>query len=372
MALEITSIAPGYARAGDSLTIAGTDFSESPSETEIYFRLSGESWQQVDPSRVTYVSSTELTIAIDSENTDGWEEGWQDIGVCAYEGGSPTSYIEAVVHFFEEDHMATITDVKPRFGEAADSATIVGAGFVDAPSLSLVFVRPHGETTWTAVSASRIAYVSATELTLTLHATEFDEGGLWDVGVADAGDEAPDESLACALYFYTAGADNPDSVVVGPIDQVYIDGRYCGDLAEEVAWSVRQDMTKIFTQHSRAPVKAYPGEEEHEITLPLAEASMENLADLFGTELQDLGDGRRRVTFGGQQTIVDRDLLLIAPGVEGKQCALGFYRCNIALSGSITFGKDGLAAVPLQVTALEDTSRAYGDRIGYFEEFTTA
>ncbi|MBN1319960.1 MAG: hypothetical protein JXA87_03875 [Thermoleophilia bacterium] len=265
----------------------------------------------------------------------------------------------------------TITNAKPVSGVAADEITITGTGFVETPE-SLVFVRKHGETAWTQVDATRVAYVSATELTLTLHATEFDEGGWWDVGVADDGDSAPDDYAASAVYFYTAGTDSADNVVAGAVEAVYIDGRYVGDLADEVGWSVREEITKIYTQHSRAPVKTIPGEEEHELTIPLAEASMENLADLFGVSVSDLGDGRRRVTFGGKQTITDRDLLLVAPGVSGKKTAIGFYRANLSMSGSITFGKDGMASIPLQVTVLEDTSRDYGDRIGFFEEYSTS
>ncbi len=266
----------------------------------------------------------------------------------------------------------TITSVKPGFGKAADAITIIGTGFQTDASESVILCRKHGDTAWKVVDPSRVAYVSGTELTLTLHATEFDDGGLWDIGVADVSETTPDDYLESALSFYVAGADDPDAVVVGPIEEVYIDGQYMGDLADEVSWEIREEIVKIFTQHSRAPVKTYPGEEEHELTIPLAEVSMDNLAALFGSTVEDLGSGRSRVTFGGKETITDRHVMLLAPGVEGKKTAIVFYRCNIGLSGSITFGKDTNAQIPLRVTVLEDTSREYGDRLGFFEEYTAS
>jgi hypothetical protein len=266
----------------------------------------------------------------------------------------------------------TISNVKAVAGKAGDTITVTGTGFLDGASESVILCRKHGDTAWTVIDPSRITYVAATSMTFVLNAAEFDEGGLWDIGVGDVSETTPDDYLESALYFYTAGTDNPDAVVVGPIQGVYLDGRYMGDLLEEVAWSVNQEVIKIFTQHSRAPVKTYPGTEEHEITIPLAEFSLENLADLFNSTVTDLSGGRRRVTFGGSETLVDRDLLLIGPGVEGKANIIGFYRCNVGLSGSITFGKDSAASVPLKVTVLEDTSREYGDRLGYAEEYTVS
>jgi len=325
----------------------------------------------VAPARVSFESSTELTIEIDEANTDGWTAGWNDIGVADYGDETPDDYLELAFRY-EEGLMATIDSVKPGFGALVGTLTIIGTGFADDPSLTKMYKRESGDADWEAVTAANISYESATELTLTLAEDESWDGGWNDLGVSVSSESTPDDSLERAFQFYTAGADDPNAIVVGPVEEVYIDGRYAGDLADEVGWDVREEIVKIFTQHSRTPVKTYPGEEEHELTIPLAEVSMENLADLFGSSVTDLSDGRKRVTFGGKQTIVDRDLLLVAPGISGKKTAIGFYRCNVGLSGSITYGKDANARIPLRVTVLEDTSRAYGDRIGFFEEYTAS
>ena len=149
----------------------------------------------------------------------------------------------------------TLSSVKPAFGALTGEITLIGTGFDTDASESVILCRKHGDTAWTVVDPARVAYVSATELTLTLNATEFTEGGFWDIGVADVSETTPDDYLESALYYYTAGADDPDAIVVGPVEEVYIDGRYAGDLADEVGWDVREEIVKIFTQHSRAPVK---------------------------------------------------------------------------------------------------------------------
>jgi len=267
----------------------------------------------------------------------------------------------------------TITSVKPGFGDAADQITIVGTGFLDAGSKSVVLCRKHGDTAWVVVDPSRIAYVSATELTLTLHATEFDEGGLWDIGVADVGETTPDDSLDQALFFFIAGADDPDAVVVGAALAVYVSGQYMGDFSDSIGWTLSEGINKIFGQHSSAPVKTYPGEVSCELSVPLLEASLENYQKVLGAgEIVDLGDGTRRMSFGGRATITDDEVLLILPGPTGKRYAVTFYRCNVGFDGDVTIGKDKATNIPMKITVLADTSRGAGDQLGNMEEYTVA
>jgi len=263
----------------------------------------------------------------------------------------------------------TITSVKPFFGKAGEAITAIGTGFVDSPE-SVVLCRKHGDAAWTVVDPSRVAYVSATELTLTLHATEFDGGGAYDIGVADNGETTPDAHLSSALFFYVAGLDDPDYVIVGAVDGVYVDGEYMGDIADQVSWDFTEEIKKIFTQHSNAPVKTFPGETTCELTVPLAEASLENFQKVLGAPaIIDLGDGRRRLTFGGRSAITYNSILIITPGPTNKKYALAFYRANVGFGGALTIGKDENMKIPMKLTVLEDTSRAVGDRIGRFEEY---
>ena len=78
----ITQVYPSYAKAGDSaIKIIGTDFQDAPLKTKVYHRKHGEtSWENVDPTRVTYVSATELTVAIDAATCKPkWRHRWQPL-----------------------------------------------------------------------------------------------------------------------------------------------------------------------------------------------------------------------------------------------------------------------------------------------------
>jgi len=265
----------------------------------------------------------------------------------------------------------TISDVSPSYGKAADAATIIGTGFVDTPTLSVILVRLHGDTPWTVVDPARVAYVSATELTLTLHATEFDGGGMWDVGVADNGETAPDAFLPQALFFYIAGVYDPDAVIKGASEALYIGGRFVGHCHGAFELEHGVDTSDIEVNESLIPVRTIKAGETFSLTVPLAEVSLENLRDVWGisAQIEDLGAGRRRLTFGGDTDLLEVSVMVILPAGSGKKWAATFYRCAVVAPGTLSWNRDDQVDLPLAITVLADTSRAVGDQVGRFEEY---
>jgi hypothetical protein len=272
---------------------------------------------------------------------------------------------------------ATITDVRPGVGKLSDTdlITIIGTNFADSPSLTKVYKRKHGATSWEAVTAGNIAWVSATEIAVTLKVGDAWDGGMNDIGVSVSTESAPEDSMEQALCFYTAGADASANIIVGPPDGVYISGLYMGDLAAASEFAWEEEIKKIYTQHSRLPVKTYKGDSTYTLSVPLAEWSLENIKVVMGSaaSITAEGAGRRRLTFGGGTSlVVYDDVLLILPGPDGKKVALVLYRCSISASGSISWAKDENAKLPLKIQVLADTSRAVDDQVGYWEEWTVA
>ena len=98
----ITDVYPSYAKAGDSaIKVIGTGFLDAPNETKVYHRRHGQTaWENVDPTRVTFVSATELTIAIDAANTDGWDNGLNDVGVSDSGETTPDGFVAQALFFF--------------------------------------------------------------------------------------------------------------------------------------------------------------------------------------------------------------------------------------------------------------------------------
>jgi len=98
----ITEVYPSYAKAGDSaITIIGTGFQDTPNLSKVYHRKHGQTtWEDVDPARVTFVSATELTIAIDAANTDGWDSGLNDVGVSDFGDATPDESVAQALFFF--------------------------------------------------------------------------------------------------------------------------------------------------------------------------------------------------------------------------------------------------------------------------------
>ena len=266
----------------------------------------------------------------------------------------------------------TISDAKPSYGKAADTISIIGTGFTDAPSESVVLVRKHGDTEWTVVDPSRVAYISATEMTLTLHATEFDEGGMYDIGVADNGETTPDASLSQALFFYVAGIYSPDAVIKGAPEALYIAGRFMGHAHGALEIEHQVETSNIEVNESLLPVRTIKTGETFSLTVPLAEVTLENLRDVWGVfaQITDEGTGRRRLTFGGDTAITEKPVMVILPAGSGKKWAVTFYRCAIVAPGTLSWNRDDQVDLPLHITILADTSRPTGDQVGRIEEYS--
>ncbi len=268
----------------------------------------------------------------------------------------------------------TITDVKPSYGKATDEVTIVGTGFTDSPSLSVILCRKHGDTPWTVVDPSRVDYVSGTELTLTLHATEFDEGGMYDVGVADNGETSPDAYVESAVFFYIAGVYDPNAVIKGAPEALYVDGRFMGHMHGQLDLEHAVETSDIEVNESLIPVRTIKVGETFSLAVPLAEVTLENLRDVWGVadEVEDLGDGRRRLTFGGDTAVTEKPVMVILPAGSGKLWAVTFYRCAIIAPGTLTWGRDDQVDLALRITILADTSRVAGDQVGRVEEYSAS
>jgi hypothetical protein len=269
---------------------------------------------------------------------------------------------------------ATIEKVIPFYAKAGDSAIeIIGAGFQDDPSLTKVYHRKHGETAWEAVDPSRVTFVSATELTIAIDAANTDgwDPGLDDVGVSDYGVSTPDGYIVQALYFYTAGVADPDAVIKGAPDAIYVEGLYMGHTHGGLDLDHTVETDDIETDQSPVPVRTVKQSEGYTISVPLAEVSLENLKEVWGLSatIEDLGDGRRRLTGGGDTTLVNRSVMLVLPAGQGKKWAVLFYRTTVVAPGTLTWSKEDQVDLPLELTVLADTSRPVGDQVFRIEEY---
>ena len=269
--------------------------------------------------------------------------------------------------------MATITDVKPSYAKVGGSLTIVGTGFQDDPNLTKVYRRKHGADTWEAVDPARVAHVSATELTVSIDAGNADgwDNGLNDVGVSDFGETTPDGSLAQALYFYTAGQFSPDDVIKGAPEEIYIEGLFMGHAHGNLDIEHSVETSDIEVNESLLPVRTIKTGESFSLSVPLAEVTLEHIKDVWGisAQIEDLGTGRRRLTFGGDTAIAEKSVMLVLPAGSGKKFALTFYRCAVLASGTLSWSKEEQVDLPIQLTVLADTSRPVGDQVGRFEEY---
>ena len=271
--------------------------------------------------------------------------------------------------------MATITEVYPSYAKAGDSAiTIIGTGFQDTPNLSKVYHRKHGQTTWEDVDPARVTFVSATELTIAIDAANTDgwDSGLNDVGVSDFGDATPDESVAQALFFYVAGAYSPDDVIKGAVEELYIEGLFMGHTHGSLDIEHGVETSEIEVDQSLLPVRTIKAGETFSLAVPLAEVTLEHIKEVWGisASIEELGAGRRRLTFGGDTAITEKSVMLVLPAGSGKKFALTFYRCAVLASGTLSWSKEEQVDLPIQLTVLADTSRPAGDQVGRWEEYT--
>lgn len=267
--------------------------------------------------------------------------------------------------------MATITDVKPSYGKVGENITIIGTGFSDSPSKSVVFKRKHGDATWDVVDAANVTYVSATELTVALAAGDSWDAGMNDIGVSDSGESTPDGSIAQALFFYVAGVSDPDAVIKGAPEAIYIEGRYMGHSHGGLDIDHEVETSDIETDQSLVPVRTVKVGETYSLSVPLAEVTLENLKDVWGisANIEELDEDRRRLTFGGDTAITEKSVMLVLPAGSGKKWAVTFYRCAIVAPGTLSWNRDDQVDLPLKITILADTSRSVGDQVGRVEEY---
>lgn len=270
---------------------------------------------------------------------------------------------------------ATITKVYPTYGKAGDSAiTIIGTGFLGDATKSVVFHRKQGETAWENVAPARVTFVSVTELTIAIDAGNTDgwDPGLNDMGVADFGEGTPDGYIEQALYFYIATADNPDAFIKGAPDAVYIEGRYMGQTHGGLDMDHEVETSDIESDQSLVPLRTIKVGETYSLAVPLGEVTLENIRDVWGiaAAIEELGTGRRRLTFGGDTAVPEKEVMVILPGASGKKFAIIFYRCAIVAPGTMSFNRDDQVDLPLTAKVLADTSRTAGDQVGRWEEYT--
>jgi hypothetical protein len=269
--------------------------------------------------------------------------------------------------------MATITDVKPCYAKAGDTITIIGTDFADTPSETKVYHRKHGATTWENVDPTRVTYVSATELQVSIDAGNTDgwDNGLCDVGVSDSGESTPDDWLAQAIFFYTVGAFSPDDVIKGAVEELYVDGVFMGHTHGSLDIEHSVETSDIEVDQSLLPVRTIKAGETFSLSVPLAEVTLEHIREVWGisANIEDLGSGRRRLTFGGDTAITEKPAMLVLPAGSGNKFALTFYRCAVLASGTLSWSKEEQVDLPIQLTVLADTSRPAGDQVGRWEEY---
>jgi len=269
---------------------------------------------------------------------------------------------------------ATITKIVPNYAKAGDATiSITGTGFLGDATKSTVFHRKHGETAWENVDPTRVTFVSATELTIAIDAENLDGWiqGLEDVGVADYGDTTPDSSLPQALYFYVVGVSDPDAVIKGAPDALYVAGRYMGHSHGGLDLEHTIETDEVVTDQSLVPVRVVKSKEGFTISVPLAEVSLENIKDVWGLSatIEVLAGNRRLLTFGGDTALVNKEVMLVLPSATGKKWAVTFYRATVVAPGTMSWSKDDQVDLPLELTCLADTSRPVGDQVGRILEY---
>lgn len=272
--------------------------------------------------------------------------------------------------------MATLSDVYPSYAKAGDSSiSLIGTGFVDAPSETKVYRRKHGATAWEAVDPSRVSFVSATEITLAIDDANTDgwDKGLNDIAVSDSGETTPDDDLAQALFFYAAGTFSPDDVIKGAVEELYIEGLFMGHTHGSLDIEHGVETSDIEVDQSLLPVRTIKAGESFSLSVPLAEVTLEHIKEVWGISatIETVGTGRRRLTFGGDSAITEKSVMLVLPAGSGKKFALTFYRCAVLASGTLSWSKEEQVDLPVQLTVLADTSRPAGDQVGRWEEFSS-
>src|SRR5574340_893786 len=174
----------------------------------------------------------------------------------------------------------TLTKVSPVHCKAGDELVLTGTGFVDDPTQTKVFRRTPGGA-WGAVDATRVEFVSATVLHVTVNAADNWAGGLQDIGVAESTEAAPQASLAGAVYFFTAGVYSPDDVIKGAVEDLYLDGVFLGHTHGNLDLEHDISMSDIEVDQSLVPVRSVKEGETFQLSVPLAEVTLEHIKEVW-------------------------------------------------------------------------------------------
>lgn len=260
---------------------------------------------------------------------------------------------------------ATITAISPVNAKATDVVTITGTEFDTS-------VQANNKVWIGGVAATGVNASLATRMTCVVPAGV--TGGLNDVGVANAGAGAAQDTLADGLYFFVAGTFVPDDVIRGALHELFVDGLFMGHTHGPLELEHGVETADIEVEQSLLPVRQVKISESFAMNVPLAEVSLDNIKEVWGASatITTAPDGRRVLTFGGETTIEEKSVLLRVPAGSGKRFDITMYRCIVVAPGTMSWSRDAQVDLPLVITALADTSRDVGDRVGVFEEYTAS
>jgi hypothetical protein len=267
---------------------------------------------------------------------------------------------------------ATISKCVRNFGKNGDTITLTGTNFADTGTKTKVYSRENADDTWAVVTAAKVTYVSSTSITVELATADWNLG-LNDIGVSESTASVPDAILAGCLYFYAAGTNNPDNVIKGAPDALYIEGLFLGQTHGGLALDHGVETGEIVSDQSLVALRTVKTGESFKMTVPLAEVSLENMKEVWGISATIVTEGSDRVlTFGGDVDILEKEVLIIVPAGSGKKWAITFYRCAIISPGTMNWKRDEQVDLALEINILADTSRTAGDQVGRIREYTPA
>jgi len=262
---------------------------------------------------------------------------------------------------------ATITAVSPVNATKTATVTITGTEFD-------IVVQSNNKVWIGGVAATSVNATLTTRMTCVVPDLDAQDGGLKDVGVANAAAGAAQDTLTDGLYYYTAGAFVPLDVIRGAVQELYVGGKFMGHTHGPLELEHGVETADIEVEQSLLPVRQVKIGESFTMNVPLAEVSLDNIKEVWGTaaSIVTTPDGRRILTFGGETTIAEKAVLIRVPAGSGKQFDVTLYRCVVVAPGTMSWSRDAQVDLPLVITALADTSRAVGDQVGVFEEYTAS
>ncbi len=215
---SITSVTPhaGPVAGGTPVTITGVDFQTTPTPTVDFGANPATSVVVVSPTEITAVSppasnqTANTTVAVSTSNQFGTSTTTPNAGNSfTYEVGPP---------------LLAITGLTPNTGPVAGGTfvTIAGANF--GPDSTVSFCVP---TTTTCAPATRVTYVSPTQITAFSPASQITTAGgagPENVTVTDAGGTTAPQTFTYFVPVVTVTSVTPDAGPVSHATPITIDG----------------------------------------------------------------------------------------------------------------------------------------------------